>query len=924
MSEFHTTPAPDQSKSSINMNPNTFKQERNKRYTKIFWKLFKYGSLGIFLYFAITWIFLLPSFEELENPSLRVASTIVAADGSSLGKFFEENRTPIKYEELPQNLVNALIATEDERFYNHAGIDAEAMARVVKGALTRNESAGGGSTVTQQFAKMLLGRPETKGWRKIFKYPLLINAKFQEWMTAVKLERSYTKEEIIALYFNQVDFLYGAHGIKSAAETYFSKKPKDLNIQECALFVGMLKNPALFNPRRNMGVAMTRRMVVLDQMRSHGYLHSDTTRARRLYDSLKVLPIDISKFKRLDHNEGLAPHFRENLRQEVKKILKDLKKHNGKPYDLYRDGLKIYTTIDPKMQAHAERAAREHLSEMQKHMFAHWKNMDPWTHPIPSGNETQVPIEARQSSLKKLIWESDRWDVSAVETMPTAAEYELRAVDIDRMITAENAGGKKSEMLKNWLKTKYINNDLYDKYTETMASNDWGKIKREYNAMMEMMKKPVKTRVFAYKGNMPSEKDTVMSPYDSIKYHRMILQTGMVAIEPQTGHVKAWVGGADHHYFKFDHVYNNGKFRRQVGSTIKPLLYGLSFELKGYNPCYLVPDAPICIAPGQGNFRLASNWCPHNAGSRWSGRMVTMKYALQQSLNSVSAFLMKEMNSTKDFRNFLGKVGVDTLNVPPQPSICLGSCDLSVLEMGGAYTIFGNEGEYTSPIYILKIEDKNGSVIYNGIKKTFKQDQALSPSSAYAMTHMLEAVVEKNFGDIKSHVGGKTGTTNDQSDAWFMGVTPSLVVATWTGCDDRFVRFRSLGFGQGAKMARPIFNKFLKYVEADKGINYVDTLSFKKPDPMNIELNCTAYSGPMDALRVFHFNEENPDINGDEGEWGDEIENLILKPKPEPIIENLPDGGGDDDPAPAPTKPKPALAPTTGPKKKPGTNIVGG
>jgi penicillin-binding protein 1A len=898
------------------------------------WKLFLFGSLGVFVYFVIL-IFQLPSFAELEDPSLHMASTVFASDGTVLGKYYDQNRTPVKYNDLSPHLTSALVATEDLRFYEHSGIDARAIARVIDKTIIRgDEDAGGGSTISQQLAKLLVGRPDFKKYSSIRKKVAMLNIKLKEWFTAVKLERSYTKQEIITLYFNQFDFLYGATGIKTASDIYFGKSQKDLSVPEAAMLVGMLKNPSLYNPIKHPEAARKRREVVLNLMREHGYLHSDPTKAKELYHEFRTTPIDVSKFKRIDHNDGIAQHFRENIRIELHEILKEIKKPGGGTWNLYRDGLKIHTTIDPRMQVHAEHAVKEHLSSMQKVFFAHWKGLDPWT--IPTTTKTQVPVEVRQSTLNRQIWETERWQFARDAYMPTAISQKLRDVDVYRMLDIEkstNSVARIAEMQK----TRLITAEMADNYKTILKSANWPKIKNEYNSLMAYMKKPVKTKVFTYINKEPSEKDTLMSPYDSLRYHKMILQSGMVAIEPRTGHVKAWVGGAGFRYFKFDHVYNNHQARRQVGSTIKPLLYGLSFDLRGFSPCYTVPDAHICISPGQGDFKLASAWCPKNAGGGHCGCSVSLKTALKNSLNSVSAYLMKDMNSTVPFRDFLAKVGVDTSYVPPQPSICLGTPDISVLEMAGAYTIFANEGVYTKPVYIQRVEDRHGNIIYE--PETY-QRQALGESSAYAMTEMLKGVVEKKLEGVNSELGGKTGTTNDQADAWFMGVTPEIVVATWAGNDDRFIRFRTM-MGQGARMARPMCHNFLKYIEKDENINFIDTSHFVKPDPMTIELKCSAYSGPSYQLgrSAPWFNEESLDNgNLNDMEMGDQFDNFLKSPDPRPAIkspatpiqespetENVDDMFNNETPKPAEapkpvapaTAPKPAIpAPNTPDKKK--------
>ncbi len=831
------------------------KRTKTAQWVRTFWRVVAYGFgavLLLFIYLSTQ----LPSFRKLEDPTFLLASNVYAADGSTLGTYYQENRTPVKYEEISKHVIDALIATEDKRFYQHSGIDSRALGRVVvKTILGQDQSAGGGSTISQQLAKLLMGRPNTSKMFFLRKGWVMVTTKLKEWLTAVKLERKYTKEEIIAMYLNQFDYLYGANGIKSAAKIYFGKEPIDLNIQESAVLVGMLQNPSSNNPIRFPERAMKRREVVLKHMMEQGFLSASDKRAQEMYDSLRQTKIDITKFKPIDHNEGLAQHFREYLRIHIRDLLKkeELLKPNGEAYDLYTDGLKIYTTIDPRMQAHAEAAAREHLSFLQPIFYKHWEKMDPWTHPIPNGNETQVPIYARKAALNRLIWESPRFQIAQENIYKRVNELEIRPVDIDRMMEIEETerekAGSGKEKIERWVKTKYITRAQYDKYLSTMKGADWGTIKKEFRQMEKHLKTPVKMKVFAY--NDKNEIDTIMSPYDSIRYHRMVLQTGMAAIEPQTGHVKAWVGGTGFRYFKFDHV--NKEARRQIGSTIKPLLYAFSFDLRGFYPCYICNDVKVCIGPGDGRFGMSSTWCPKNAGGGYSGGSMSLIEGLRNSVNTCSAMLMKDLGSTGPFREFLANVGIDTSFVPAQPSICLGTPDLSVLEMAGAYTIFANEGMYSAPVFITRIEDKNGNEIWRA-----KQipSQALAQKAIYQMVYMLKENVRKSPGfAFKSQVGGKTGTTNDQSDGWFMGVTPNLVVATWTGCDDRFLRFRNMTYGQGAKLARPIFQKFLTKVENDREIGFDVAAEFKKPED-SPEFDCGSYPSTPGSEQIYYYSEE--------------------------------------------------------------------
>lgn len=824
--------------------------------------------------------FLLPSFEELENPKISMASEIYSSDGVILGRYFVENRSAVPFDSISIHVINALIATEDARFYSHSGIDIEALLRVmVKTLLLRKESAGGGSTISQQLAKLLVGRPNTKAMFFVGRYWSIFTTKLKEWLTAVKLERSYTKKEILTIYLNKFDFLHNAYGIRSAAETYFGKHPYELDINESAMLVRMLKNPSMFNFRRDMKMAMKGREVVLKNMLDKKHI------SKAQYDSLRVIPIDASRFKVQDHNEGMATYFREYLREHIKDVLSRSEnlKPNGEPYDVYRDGLKIYTTIDSKMQMHLEQAVWDHLSQHQQHMFKHWPdwNMEdppigtskqnPWTYKDYKNSMSE--IEGRLLNFNRLLWESERWIGSRQDYLKSAEKFDLKESDIYRMIRVENANKNPikdriynkridgDSLLRDWKKNNYISEQQLNKYRSLLKSSEWKQIRTEYESIMKYMKTPINMKVFAYvkvknkwRGG---DKDTTMSPFDSIRYHRMFLQTGSIAVDPNNGYVKAWVGGVNHKFFKLDHVsmgalYVHPKKRkpgvvyqktgRQVGSTIKPFLYGLTIAHRGYSPCYEVDDVKLTIEKGYGDFGLHRNWTPGNANGVYSGQRITLTRALSLSLNSVSAQLMKDFRSTEPFRKFLGTIGIDTAKVPKSPAICLGSPDLTPLEMTGAYTIFASGGVYNEPIIISRIVAKNGNVIYTDESDQINED-IMEPKHAYTMSTMLQSVQSgaPGFQGIKSAHGGKTGTTNFQADGWYMGITPNLVIGTWVGNDDRFIRFRNLGFGQGGSMARPIFQNMMRNIEADDKLEFDTKVRFPKPDGDLKEMDCSKY-----------------------------------------------------------------------------------
>lgn len=845
--------------------PRTIRLQRYKNTVRWLWRFYVLGMMlvaALFFYLSYD----LPSFEELENPRSRIASMVYSSDGEVMGKYYIENRTPVVYDSLSPHLVHALIATEDARYYNHSGIDARALGRViVKTVVLQQRSAGGGSTISQQLAKLLVGRPNTRGKNPLVRYWLLGTTKFKEWLTAVRLERSYTKEEIIALYFNEFDFLYGANGIKSAAEIYFNKHPYDLTVLESAMLVRMLKNPSLYNPRKHPERARLGREQVLKEMQKKGHLTEEE------YHELRVQPIDMSNFKTKDHNDGIATYFRMHLRDHLKELLVQLaeddpqyQKPDGSAYDIYRDGLRIYTTIDSRVQRAAEKAAWDHLKEHQQKLFAHWKDWNhadpivgtkmknPWTYkPYKS---TAAEIEVRRWSLMKQVWETERYQNVRKRFMPVAVRRGLRDIDLDRLfqiVDYEKNPRRPNRyqpaitgklLLEKWEKTGFIKKEQAQHYKEILTTNAIDTLQKEHNAIMAYMMTPVQTTVFAY--NAKGEKDTLISPFDSIRYHRMHLQTGMLAVNPQTGAVRAWVGGINHKYFKYDHV-NKKRFARQVGSTIKPFLYALTVDLKGYSPCFKVWDQPTTISKGEGQFGLLKDWTPKNAGG-YSGDEITLTEALNRSLNSVSAYLIKELKGPDPFRGLLADVGIDTSNnrVTRSAAICLGTPNLSPFEMTGGYTIFANEGTYTEPIFIERIEDKNGNVIYTAGSNQ-RSDQILSEQGAYVMNEMLQRIQRGRLRGVKSPYGGKTGTTNFQADGWFMGITPDLVVGTWVGCDDRFIRFRSLKFGQGGKMARPIFHNVLLNMEADPSLAEDEVFNpksrFPVPEIIEREMDCIKY-----------------------------------------------------------------------------------
>ncbi|MHB8261132.1 MAG: penicillin-binding protein 1A [Bacteroidia bacterium] len=694
----------------------------------------------------------LPDVEELQNPKNNLASIVYSCDATVLGKFYKENRVNVKYKELSPNLINALIATEDARFYEHSGVDVKALFRSVTGVLTGNANAGGGSTLTQQLAKMQFPRENLSKFQLVFR-------KIKEWIIAVRLERLYTKQEIMTMYLNKFDFLNLAVGIKSASQIYFNTSPDKLDVAQAAMLVGMAKNPSYFNPIRFADRTQKRRNVVLHQMVKYNYLPQAT------YDSLKTQVLNLV-FRPEDHNDGLATYFREYLRDNfLKEWCTTHKKENGKPYDIYRDGLKIYTTIDSRMQKYAEEAVSEHMSALQG-------------------------LFAKECKTKKNA--PFAWNVTKDE-------------------------------IKNIMHSAVHRSDRY----HSMKAS--GKTEEE---IMEIFKTPTKMTVFSWRGEI----DTMLSPIDSIRYYKSFLQTGFMAMEPQTGYIKAWVGGINHTHFQYDHV-KIGK--RQVGSTFKPFVYALAIQ-EGYSPCYRIPNVRTCITTETG-----VEWCPDNSAGdeKLDGKILTLKFALANSINYISAALMKKF-TPQAVVNLARRLGI-TSPLEAVPALCLGVADVSVYEMVGANSTFANKGTYVQPIFVTRIEDKNGKVLEEFMPNT---DEVFNEEKAYVMCELMKGVVQYGTGsrlryryNLTNPIAGKTGTTQNNSDGWFIGYTPDLAAGCWVGGEDRAVHFNTTDQGQGASMALPIWGKFFQKVYADKSLK-LSKGDFERPAKMSeIELDCSKY-----------------------------------------------------------------------------------
>jgi penicillin-binding protein 1A len=849
----------------------SLQEKRMPRYRWIIrwmWRMLFAGMAGVLLLFMFINFTAIPSFRELEDPSSAMASDVLANNNEVLGRYFIENRVPVTYDALSPHLVNALISTEDERFNEHCGIDGRAIMRVlVRTILLRDQSAGGGSTLTQQLAKMLYSDRDFEGLSTIEKIFALGYRKLREWITAVKLEKSYTKEEIMALYLNQVDFINNAVGIHSAAEVYFGKDQKNLNIQESAMLIGMLQNPSYFNPNRFPERCIRRRWIVLSQMKKNKHLSTAQ------FDSLKVLPLDMSRFKKVNFSDDKAPYMCDVLERDVKAILEapECRKPDGSKYNIYKDGIKIYTTIDPIYQKHAEEAMVEQMKKTQKRFFEVWKGRDPWAY--KTSGTTDEELQARKDELWKLVRASDLFQSLWTKYMDPVSDkvksrfsFELRDIDVERMLKEDKKEGSLTKMLN----FKEASIEQVAAYRKILSSKEWPEIKKQYSLLRSVVLKqyntPHKMKVFTW-GNPKFEKDTMLSPMDSIRYHRMFLQTGILAVDPASSEIKAWVGGVNFKYFQYDHIRTD----RQVGSTFKPFIYATAISQQSISPCFPVYDQETTIPAHYMNFTHTKDWTPKNSTGKYSGAKYTLKEALKQSINSVSAYLMRQMGGTEPVRGLADHMGIDSsarrsdgqYRLPKQASICLGASDLSVMEMTGAYATFANKGMYSKPYLIRKIEDKNGKILWRSMPE---EKLALAPNANYVMVDMLKYNVRGApvINQLKSEVGGKTGTTNDNTDGWFMGITPRLVVGTWVGGEDRWIRFLSLADGQGSRMARPIFASFIQRLENDKNSGYDYNARFERPaGDLGIIIDCAAY---QDGLPPTGGDEEefSPDMYNDE------------------------------------------------------------
>lgn len=748
------------------------KQQQNFfPFIKWFWIIFGAGVLSVVLIFLLaSWGVFgeMPTFERLENPETNLATEFISSDGETLGKLYlDDNRTWVNYETLPQNIVDALVATEDARYYDHSGIDARGFAR----ALAFLGTKGGASTISQQLARQLFVGVRS---RNLFE---AVTQKIKEWVIATRLERNYTKQEIIAMYLNIYDFGYNADGIRSASRIYFGKEPANLKTEESAVLVGMLKNSSLYNPMRREELVFNRRNTVLGQMAKYGYI------TEKEKDSLQSREMKIN-FNPESHREGLATYFRMYMQRYLNQWVRENPKPDGENYNIYLDGLKVYTTIDSRMQRNAEEAVQEHMSNLQAEFF-HQNTPD---------------------------------------RNPTAPFLDLRKGEIDTILmSAMRRSARWRHLKREGLSDKEIEATFHKK--EEMTVFDW---------------------------NSDSyEKDTIMTPMDSIRYYKTFLRTAMMSMEPQTGHVKAWVGGIDYKHFQYDNVIQGS---RQAGSLFKPFVYAAAIDQLRYSPCYTLPDNQYSIEPGKHGNMLA--WTPKNSDGKYSGDDMTLKNALANSVNTITAQLIDRVGPGAVV-SMAKNMGI-TKEIPAVPSIALGTPDVSVYEMVGAFGTYANQGVYVKPVMVTRIEDKNGTVLFEYKPET---KDVLSKDVAYAMINLLEGVTQYGSGgrlrhtygknnsvykkiitgypyELTNPIAGKTGTTQNQSDGWFMGMVPNLVTGVWVGGDDRSIHFSGLSYGQGASMALPIWALYMKKNYANEEIG-VSKEAFEVPDEMSIDLDCS-------------------------------------------------------------------------------------
>lgn len=795
------------------------RQTENKYWSNI--KKYSYRTIGFLLLCMVIlvtyiWFWEIPSDQNLQSPEIKLASKVYDTNEKFIGIYQSEYRSIIQFDQINPDIKKCLLAVEDSRFYEHNGIDFRALIRVlVKTIIFGDKQSGGGSTITQQLAKQFYPRPNMKNRAFLVTKFLLVKSKIKEWIIAFKLEKLYTKDDIMTMYFNKFEFINGAHGIDAAAKTYFGKGQDKLNFAESAVLVGMLKNPSLYNPVRFPDLVIKRRNEVLSKVEDQ--YHEDLSKTK---DSVT----DFTNYKRFENVDTIVPYFKASLEKYLVNLIKEnnIVKPDGSFYDLYSDGLTISTTIDLAMQKHAEDASLEHAIWIQKWFDYDWANKDPWTYKADEATK-----QMRKASLDQKVKASHRYESLKMKYLyPALAKMKIKLTEDD--LATLIASSSDPTILEKLPKDK---KKLLD---AAQREKQFTTLKAQFLIFQEQYKKEfttkIKMKIFDAK---LGEKYVTMSPLDSVRYHARLLQTGLVAIDPRSGHVKCWNGGLDYKYFKYDHVTT----RRSVGSTLKPFLYTVAMTEKGIKPCQEYKDTAYAILPGESDFKNKEPWHPENATKINTTLMYNLYHGLRYSKNSITVKLLKEIGSVEPLRDLLHNLGVSKdeklpngrLAVPQLPSIALGAVDITLLQLTSAYTAFANNGAYRPPILVKSIKDKDGKVIYEAKSDAKK---VIDPLYNAIMMDMLINNEKGEFSmKLKSINGGKTGTTDDQSDGWFVGLTPTLVVGSWTGGDDKWIRFLRDDVGQGYFTARPVFEKFIRKLESDTTGIYDFGAKFIDPPP---------------------------------------------------------------------------------------------
>ena len=803
-------------------------ESKNRRSIWRFIGIFVLSLIVLLIIFVgYIWLFEVPDNKSIQHPTIKQASELYDTNGKYIGIYQAEYRSPITYQALNPDIKACLLAVEDSRFFEHNGVDFRALARVIlKSILMNDKESGGGSTITQQLAKQLFPRPDMKNHNFLVRSFLLVKSKIKEWIIAIKLENIFSKEDILMMYLNKFEFINGAHGIDAASKTYFGKPQTQLTLNEAATLVGMLKNPSLYNPVRFPQLVNKRKNEVLTKLEEQ---------SKKNYNQEKKLDADFSAFRRYEVHDTIVPYFKASLVKYLEELIQtnNLKKPDGSFYDIYSDGLKIESTIDLAYQKYAEEATNEHMIWIQKWFGFDWVKKDPWTYQADD-REKQI----RAASLEQKAKNSVRYEnlrKKYLNRVYATAKIPLTEDDLELLARAENDPSVLNGLTEK--KKKQLNTIKENKNYKTWKSayqTLQAAYKREFSTKIKM-------KIFDSKKGLV---EVQMSPMDSVRYHAMLLQTGLVAIDPHNGFVKCWNGGLNFDYFKYDHVIS----RRSIGSTAKPFLYTVAMSQFGIKPCDQFQDISYSILPGEGKFKNKEPWHPQNATKINTTLMYNLYHGLLYSKNSITVKILKEVGSVEPLRDMWDQMGISKteklpngrLAVPELPSIALGAVDITLLQLTAAYSTFANQGKYQKPILIKKITDKNGKVIFEAKPTSTKVIDPLYNAI------MLDMLVNNETGEFSMHLktpnGGKTGTTDDQCDGWYMGLTPNLVVGVWTGGDDKWIRFLRDDVGQGYFTAKPVFEKFIRKLENDKTNIFDSKAKFATPPDGFKELtNCSKH-----------------------------------------------------------------------------------